>query len=181
MTILTLQSAVKSGSYDEYKEYARLSLHESTPCSLRNLLELNTAGTTPIPIEEVEPEGEIMKRFKTGAISYGSISQEAHECLALAMNAIGGKSNSGEGGESRDRLGTNRNSAVKQVASGRFGVTSEYLVSAEEIQIKMAQGAKPGGAGICPAARSGPGLPAPAVPRPACPSSLPRPTTIYIP
>ncbi|MBS1418659.1 MAG: glutamate synthase large subunit [Oscillospiraceae bacterium] len=153
MTILTLQSAVKSGSYDEYKEYARLSLHESTPCSLRSLLEFNTAGATPIPIEEVEPEGEIMKRFKTGAMSYGSISQEAHECLALAMNAIGGKSNSGEGGESRDRLGTNRNSAVKQVASGRFGVTSEYLVSAEEIQIKMAQGAKPGEGGHLPGSK----------------------------
>ena len=109
----------------------------------------------PIPMEEVEPVESIVKRFKTGAMSYGSISQEAHECMAIAMNTIGGKSNSGEGGESIERLtigkdGKNRCSAIKQVASGRFGVTSRYLVSAKEIQIKMAQGAKPGEGGHLP-------------------------------
>ena len=103
-----------------------------------------------IPIEEVEPVSEIVKRFKTGAMSYGSISEEAHTCMAIAMNRLHGKSNSGEGGEKKDRLGTEKNSAIKQVASGRFGVTSEYLVSAKEIQIKMAQGAKPGEGGHLP-------------------------------
>ena len=150
MTILTLQKAVREGSYEEYKEYSRLSRHEDTPHSLRGLLEFDREKVTPVPLEEVEPVSEIVKRFKTGAMSYGSISQEAHECLALAMNSLGGKSNSGEGGEMRERLGTDKNSAVKQVASGRFGVTSEYLVSAKEIQIKMAQGAKPGEGGHLP-------------------------------
>ena len=153
MTILTLQKAVKEGSYEEYKEYSRLSRHEDTPHSLRGLLEFDREKVTPVPLEEVEPVSEIVKRFKTGAMSYGSISQEAHECLALAMNSLGGKSNSGEGGERRDRLGTDKNSAVKQVASGRFGVTSEYLVSAQEIQIKMAQGAKPGEGGHLPGSK----------------------------
>ncbi len=109
----------------------------------------------PIPLDEVEPVESIVKRFKTGAMCYGSISQEAHECMAIAMKRLGGKSNSGEGGESIERLtigkdGMNRCSAIKQVASGRFGVTSRYLVSAKEIQIKMAQGAKPGEGGHLP-------------------------------
>ena len=98
----------------------------------------------------MESEYEIVKRFKTGAMSYGSISEEAHTCMAIAMNRLGGKSNSGEGGEKPQRLGTEKNSAIKQVASGRFGVTEEYLVSAKEIQIKMAQGAKPGEGGHLP-------------------------------
>ena len=106
-------------------------------------MDFNFDESKGIPIDQVEPESEIVKRFKTGAMSYGSISEEAHECLAVAMNRLGAKSNSGEGGEKPERLGTEKNSAIKQVASGRFGVTSEYLVSAKEIQIKMAQGAKP--------------------------------------
>ena len=106
-----------------------------------------------IPLDQVESVADIVKRFKTGAMSYGSISQEAHECLALAMNALGGKSNSGEGGEDPQRLDTPRGSAIKQVASGRFGVTSQYLMSAKEIQIKMAQGAKPGEGGHLPGAK----------------------------
>ncbi|NLT96941.1 MAG: glutamate synthase subunit alpha, partial [Christensenellaceae bacterium] len=120
------------------------------PYTLRGLLDFAYREDGGIPIEEVEPVESIVRRFKTGAMSYGSISQEAHECLAIAMNRLGGKSNSGEGGEMPERLGTERNSAIKQVASGRFGVTSEYLVSAREIQIKMAQGAKPGEGGHLP-------------------------------
>ncbi len=121
--------------------------------TIRGLFEFNNID--PIPIEEVEPWTEIVKRFKTGAMSYGSISREAHENLAIAMNRIGGKSNSGEGGEDRKRFqpdvnGDSRNSAIKQVASGRFGVTSHYLTNAKEIQIKMAQGAKPGEGGQLP-------------------------------
>ena len=123
-------------------------------CTLRGLFELKFAET-PIPIEEVEPVEAIMKRFKSGAMSYGSISQEAHETLAIAMNRIGGKSNTGEGGEDPARYvpepnGDSKNSAIKQVASGRFGVTSNYLVNAKELQIKMAQGAKPGEGGQLP-------------------------------
>src|SRR5207302_3843016 len=123
-------------------------------CTLRGLFELKYAES-PIPIDEVEPVESIMKRFKTGAMSYGSISKEAHESLAIAMNRIGGKSNTGEGGEDRARYvldanGDSRNSAIKQVASARFGVTSEYLVMARELQIKMAQGAKPGEGGQLP-------------------------------
>ena len=121
--------------------------------TIRGLFEFDNLD--PIPLEEVEPWTEIVKRFKTGAMSYGSISREAHENLAIAMNRIGGKSNSGEGGEDRRRFqpsvnGDSRNSAIKQVASGRFGVTSHYLSSAKEIQIKMAQGAKPGEGGQLP-------------------------------
>lgn len=150
LTILSLQKAVRSGSYDDYKKYAALVDDETTPHTLRGLLEFTFDKTSPIPLSEVEPVSEIVKRFKTGAMSYGSISQEAHECLAVAMNTLGGKSNSGEGGERPARLGTERNSAIKQVASGRFGVTGEYLVSAKELQIKMAQGAKPGEGGHLP-------------------------------
>lgn len=119
--------------------------------TLRGLFQLDALGRTPIPVEEVEPVSEIVKRFSTGAMSYGSISLEAHETLAIAMNRLGGKSNTGEGGEDPDRLyDPQRRSAIKQVASGRFGVTSEYLVNADDIQIKMAQGAKPGEGGQLP-------------------------------
>ena len=149
-TILTLQKAVQEGSYEMFRQYSDLVDAEDIPHTLRGLLAFDTEHATPIPLSEVEPVSEIVKRFKTGAMSYGSISQEAHECMAEAMNRLGGKSNSGEGGERPERLGTIKNSAIKQVASGRFGVTSEYLVSASEIQIKMAQGAKPGEGGHLP-------------------------------
>ncbi|MGM9521612.1 MAG: glutamate synthase large subunit [Oscillospiraceae bacterium] len=149
LTILTLQKAVRDGDYELFKKYSELVDNDSVPHTLRGLLRFDPPETG-IPIDEVEPVSEIVKRFKTGAMSYGSISQEAHECLAIAMNRLHGKSNSGEGGELPERLGTERGSAIKQVASGRFGVTSEYLVSAKEIQIKMAQGAKPGEGGHLP-------------------------------
>lgn len=154
-TIYTLQKAVKLGDYQLYKQYSRL-LHEDAEVkfNLRNLLEFNFAEQ-PIPLSEVEPASSIVKRFKSGAMSFGSISQEAHEALAIAMNRLGGKSNSGEGGEDPARFipdanGDSRNSAIKQVASGRFGVTSHYLNNAQEIQIKLAQGAKPGEGGQLP-------------------------------
>lgn len=146
-TIHLLQTAVRTGDHALFQEYVRRIEGEHL-VSLRNLLGF-TEGAS-VPIEEVEPVENLVKRFKTGAMSYGSISQEAHECLALAMNRLGGKSNSGEGGESVDRLFTDRNSAIKQIASGRFGVTGPYLASAKEIQIKMAQGAKPGEGGQLP-------------------------------
>ncbi len=122
---------------------------------LRSLLDFNypEAG---IPLDEVESVDSIVKRFKTAAMSYGALSEEAHECMAIAMNRLGGKSNTGEGGEAEDRFGTERNSAIKQVASARFGVTSKYLVSASEIQIKMAQGAKPGEGGQLPGGKVSP-------------------------
>lgn len=154
-TIHSLQKAVRVGSYDLYKTYARLVNEQSQKhFTLRGLLEFKQRE--PVPIEEVEPIEAIMKRFKTGAMSYGSISKEAHETLAIAMNRIGGKSNTGEGGEDPERYtwtnekGDSKNSAIKQVASGRFGVTSLYLSQAREIQIKMAQGAKPGEGGQLP-------------------------------
>ncbi|MDO4280321.1 MAG: glutamate synthase large subunit [Peptococcaceae bacterium] len=149
-TIRTLQRAVREDSYDLFKEYAVLSDHMKAPHTLRRLLDFDLSGVTPVPLEEVEPEEDIVKRFKTGAMSLGSISPEAHACLAIAMNRLGGKSNSGEGGELPERLHSEANSAIKQVASGRFGVTSAYLVSAKEIQIKLAQGAKPGEGGHLP-------------------------------
>ncbi len=149
-TVIALREATQLGSYERFKEYTAMVDNENRPHTLRGLLDFDTENVTPISIDEVEPVSEIVKRFKTGAMSYGSISQEAHECMAIAMNRLGGKSNSGEGGERPERLGTERNSAIKQVASGRFGVTSEYLVSANEIQIKMAQGAKPGEGGHLP-------------------------------
>ena len=149
-TVIALREATQLGSYERFKEYTAMVDNENRPHTLRGLLDFETENVTPIPLDEVEPVSEIVKRFKTGAMSYGSISQEAHECMAIAMNRLGGKSNSGEGGERPERLGTERNSAIKQVASGRFGVTSEYLVSANEIQIKMAQGAKPGEGGHLP-------------------------------
>lgn len=154
-TVHTLQLATKTGDYELYKEYTRLvDEQDDPPATLRNLLEL-TSENDSVPIEEVEPVEAICKRFKTGAMSYGSISKETHEALAIAMNRIGGKSNTGEGGEDPSRYtpdsnGDSRNSATKQVASGRFGVTSEYLTQGQEIQIKMAQGAKPGEGGELP-------------------------------
>ena len=152
-TIHMLQTATREGNYDKFKQYTSMVDSEKTGY-LRSLIDFNYPESG-ISIDEVESEDEIVKRFKTGAMSYGSISEEAHEALAVAMNHLHGKSNSGEGGESDERLesaGTNhdRSSAIKQVASGRFGVTSKYLVSAREIQIKMAQGAKPGEGGHLP-------------------------------
>ena len=148
--IVTLQEATRNSDYKKFKEYTAMVDDETIPHTLRGLLEFDFDPEKAIPLDEVEPASEIVKRFKTGAMSYGSISQEAHECLAKAMNKIGGKSNSGEGGELPERLHSDCCSAIKQVASGRFGVTSEYLVSAREIQIKMAQGAKPGEGGHLP-------------------------------
>jgi glutamate synthase (ferredoxin) len=154
-TVHKLQYACRTGNYQVFKQYSELVNNQSKRlCTLRGLFELKFAEQ-PIPIEEVEPVESIMKRFKSGAMSYGSISQEAHEALAIAMNRIGGKSNTGEGGEDPARYvllpnGDSKNSAIKQVASGRFGVTSEYLVNAQELQIKMAQGAKPGEGGQLP-------------------------------
>ena len=154
VTIHLLQEATRRGDYKLFKQYTAALHDEQKPFHLRGLMDFKFADK-PVPLDEVEPASEIVKRFKTGAMSYGSISQEAHECMAIAMNELGGKSNSGEGGESIERLtigkdGKNRCSAIKQVASGRFGVTSRYLVSAREIQIKMAQGAKPGEGGHLP-------------------------------
>jgi glutamate synthase (ferredoxin) len=157
-SIHKLQYAVRSGSYSVYKEYAKLVDDQARHlCTLRGLMELQSKRPS-VPIDEVESVDAIVKRFKTGAMSYGSISKEAHETLAIAMNRIGGKSNTGEGGEDparyvRDENGDSRNSAIKQVASGRFGVTSHYLVNAQELQIKMAQGAKPGEGGQLPGSK----------------------------
>lgn len=153
-TIHLLQEATKRGDYELFKQYADAVNEEEKNANIRGMLDFNFPKKG-IPIEEVESVDSIVTRFKTGAMSYGSISQEAHETLAIAMNTLHGKSNSGEGGESPERLtvgkdGLNRCSAIKQVASGRFGVTSRYLVSAKEIQIKMAQGAKPGEGGHLP-------------------------------
>jgi glutamate synthase (ferredoxin) len=154
-TIHLLQQSARTGNYEMFKEYSKEVTTEQERVHLRGLLDIKFPENG-IPLEEVESVDSIVKRFKTGAMSYGSISKEAHETLAIAMNRLGGKSNSGEGGESLERLkigedGLNKCSAIKQVASGRFGVTSEYLVSAREIQIKMAQGAKPGEGGQLPA------------------------------
>src|SRR5438093_524154 len=154
-TVFKLQHATRAGQYTVYREYTKLVDDQSRrKATLRGLIELEPAAT-PIPLDQVEWVESILKRFATGAMSYGSISQEAHETLAIAMNRLGGKSNTGEGGEDparyvRDPNGDWRRSAVKQVASGRFGVTSEYLVNATDLQIKMAQGAKPGEGGQLP-------------------------------
>jgi glutamate synthase (NADPH/NADH) large chain len=154
-TIAKLQHAVRSGNYRLFKEYTRLvDEYSRNSATLRSLLKFKP-NREPVPLEEVEPASEIVKRFKTGAMSFGSISKEAHENLAIAMNRLGGKSNTGEGGEDparfvRDANGDWRRSAIKQVASARFGVTSNYLVNADELQIKMAQGAKPGEGGQLP-------------------------------
>ena len=155
-TVFTLQHATRSKRFDVFKRYTnRVDDQSRRLMTLRGLFNFKSDIRKPIPIEEVEPASEIIKRFATGAMSYGSISQEAHETLAIAMNRIGGKSNTGEGGEDparnkADNNGDLRRSAIKQVASGRFGVTSEYLVNADDIQIKMAQGAKPGEGGQLP-------------------------------
>lgn len=153
-TIHTLQMATRTNDYELYKKYSHMISEEMDPVNIRGLFDFKYADK-PVPLDEVESVDSIVRRFKTGAMSYGSISQEAHEALAIAMNRLHGKSNSGEGGESLERLETkgkaeNRCSAIKQVASGRFGVTSRYLTSADEIQIKMAQGAKPGEGGHLP-------------------------------
>src|SRR5262249_34118029 len=155
VTVHKLQYACRSGNYQVFKEYSALVDNQARRlCTLRGLFELQLAEE-PLALEEVEPVESIMRRFKSGAMSYGSISKEAHETLAIAMNRIGGKSNTGEGGEDPARYvlepnGDSKNSAIKQVASARFGVTSEYLVNAKELQIKMAQGAKPGEGGQLP-------------------------------
>ncbi|MDY5647264.1 MAG: glutamate synthase large subunit, partial [Lachnospiraceae bacterium] len=156
-TIHLLQMATRTGDYNLFKQYTALINSETNTGNLRGLMDFKFPAKG-VPLDEVESVDSIVQRFKTGAMSYGSISQEAHETLAIAMNRLKGKSNSGEGGESLERLtvgpdGINRGSAIKQVASGRFGVTSRYLVSAKEIQIKMAQGAKPGEGGHLPAAK----------------------------
>lgn len=148
-TIVKLQRATQTNDYDLFKEYSNELNSNNQKHHLRSQLHFKKTRNS-IPLSEVESEYEIVKRFKTGAMSYGSISEEAHTCMAIAMNRLGGKSNSREGGEKPERLGTEKNSAIKQVASGRFGVTEEYLVSAKEIQIKMAQGAKPGEGGHLP-------------------------------
>ena len=155
MTVSKLQHAVRQESFQTFQEYTSLVNNQSKElCTLRGLMEFKLAEK-PVPIEEVEPASEIVKRFATGAMSFGSISKEAHETLAIAMNRIGGKSNTGEGGEDearfeRDPNGDWRRSAIKQVASARFGVTAHYLVNADELQIKIAQGAKPGEGGQLP-------------------------------
>ncbi len=155
-TVFRLQHATRTKRYEIFKEYTRLvDAQAKQLATLRGLFELKQGARPPVPIDEVEPVSEIVKRFSTGAMSYGSISKEAHETLAIAMNRLGGRSNTGEGGEDADRFepdpnGDLRRSAVKQVASGRFGVTSEYLVNADDLQIKMAQGAKPGEGGQLP-------------------------------
>jgi glutamate synthase (ferredoxin) len=158
-SIHKLQRAVRSDDYKVFKEYSKLIDDQSRRlCTLRGLFDIKF-DRPPVPLDEVEPVESIMRRFKSGAMSYGSISQEAHETLAIAMNRIGGKSNTGEGGEDPERYiwtndrGDSKNSAIKQVASARFGVTSNYLVNARELQIKMAQGAKPGEGGQLPGAK----------------------------
>ncbi len=162
LTIAKLQESVRSNKHSSYKEYSELINNQSSHLmTIRGLFEFTNYD--PISIDEVEPWTEIVKRFKTGAMSYGSISKEAHENLAVAMNRIGGKSNSGEGGEDEERFykdanGDWKNSAIKQVASGRFGVTSNYLTNASEIQIKMAQGAKPGEGGQLPGPKVNPSI-----------------------
>ena len=149
-TISRLQHAVRGSSYETFREFSRLIDEQNRQlCTLRGLMTFRKARR-PIPLEEVEPAAEIVKRFSTGAMSFGSISKEAHETLAIAMNRMGAKSNTGEGGEDEERFGDERRSAIKQVASGRFGVTTNYLVNADELQIKIAQGAKPGEGGQLP-------------------------------
>ena len=151
-TVFRLQHSTRERRYDIFKQYtSRVNEQSERLMTLRGMFAVDGRGRTPLPIEEVEPVSEIVKRFSTGAMSYGSISLEAHQTLALAMNSIGAKSNTGEGGEDPDRLhDPARRSAIKQVASGRFGVTSEYLTNADDLQIKMAQGAKPGEGGQLP-------------------------------
>jgi glutamate synthase (NADPH/NADH) large chain len=158
MTIHMLQQATEKGDYELFKQYSALFNGDDSLVTLRGLMEFEYDPDGGVPLDEVESVDDIVRRFKTGAMSYGSISREAHEALAIAMNRLQGKSNTGEGGEDPDRFipdinGDSRMSAIKQVASGRFGVTSEYLVNAKELQIKMAQGAKPGEGGQLPASK----------------------------
>jgi len=154
-TIVGIQETARTGDRDKYFAYAKHANEQASKCTIRGMLRFKQAST-PLPLEEVEPVKDIVKRFVTGAMSYGSISKEAHETLAIAMNRIGGKSNTGEGGEDPERFtwvgpnGESKRSSIKQVASGRFGVTSLYLANSDEIQIKMAQGAKPGEGGELP-------------------------------
>ena len=147
-TIATLQLSTRLGDFGKFKEFTRLVDEKKEPLFIRDFLDFKPGKA--VPIEEVEPEEDIMRRFVTGAMSFGAISREAHEAIAVAMNAIGARSNTGEGGEDAARFATPARSAIKQVASGRFGVTAEYLVNADEIQIKIAQGAKPGEGGQLP-------------------------------
>jgi glutamate synthase (NADPH) large chain len=158
-SVALLQHAVRGESYETYKRMPRLMNEEAGQrYTIRGLFRIRDAeetGRKPVPLDEVEPASEIVKRFATGAMSFGAISKEAHETLAIAMNRIGGRSNTGEGGEEAERFvplpnGDSKRSAIKQVASGRFGVTAEYLVNSDQIQIKMAQGAKPGEGGQLP-------------------------------
>jgi glutamate synthase (NADPH/NADH) large chain len=155
-TVFRLQHSTREGRYDVFREYTdRVDDQSNRLMTLRGLFDLKIGDRPPVPLDEVEPASEIVKRFSTGAMSYGSISREAHETLAIAMNRLGAKSNTGEGGEDPERFlpmanGDSKRSAIKQVASGRFGVTSEYLVNSDDIQIKMAQGAKPGEGGQLP-------------------------------
>ena len=172
-TVYKLQHATRSGQYDVYQEYAQLVNEQSRKrATLRGLFDLRPTDT-PISIDQVEPVEAILTRFSTGAMSYGSISAEAHETLAIAMNRLGGRSNTGEGGEDPARFtpdanGDLRRSAIKQVASGRFGVTSEYLVNADDLQIKMAQGAKPGEGGQLPGFKVYPWIAKCAIPPRGC-------------
>src|SRR6202023_1408847 len=158
-SVSALQHAVRGNSYEKYRQYARIINDQSEHLyTIRGLFRIKAAdedARKPVPIDEVEPAKNIVRRFATGAMSFGSISREAHTTLAIAMNRIGGKSNTGEGGEEADRFkplpnGDSMRSAIKQVASGRFGVTTEYLVNADMMQIKIAQGAKPGEGGQLP-------------------------------
>lgn len=148
--MVNLQLAARTNSREAYKEFARLTNEQNKKVTLRGQLKFKFDPARAIPLDDVEPASEIVKRFATGAMSLGSISREAHETLAVAMNSIGGRSNTGEGGEDPKRFLDNRRSAIKQVASGRFGVTSHYLANSDQIQIKMAQGAKPGEGGELP-------------------------------
>ncbi|MGB7594298.1 MAG: glutamate synthase large subunit, partial [Erysipelotrichaceae bacterium] len=161
-TIYLLQKACREGNYPLFKSFSH-KINDENIFTLRHLLDFNYGMQDTLPIEEVESVDAIVKKFKTGAMSYGSLSKEAHECIAIAMNRLGGKSNTGEGGEDASRFitmtnGDSKNSAIKQVASGRFGVTSNYLIHAKEIQIKMAQGAKPGEGGQLPARKVYPSI-----------------------
>ena len=149
MAIAKLQHATRGNSYETYREFSRIANEEQARFNIRGLFDFDTLPE-PIPLDEVEPATEIVKRFCTGAMSFGSISKEAHETLAIAMNRLGGRSNTGEGGEDPARFGNERNSRIKQIASGRFGVSTDYLVNADELQIKVAQGAKPGEGGQLP-------------------------------
>ena len=162
-SIYQFQKAVRNGDYQAYQQYtAELDAEEQeNPVTLRSMWTIDQNGRKPVPLSEVEPVSSIVKRFKSGAMSFGALSEEAHETIAIAMNKLGARSNSGEGGENRNRFhigadGLNRNSKIKQVSTARFGVNTEYLMSAEEIQIKMAQGAKPGEGGELPAGKAYP-------------------------